>query len=233
MSTDSDRFARGVHRFLTSLDLTTPMPPGFEVMDPYADPEVRKIVKAFTAKYYAGDQARVPILGINPGRFGGGVTGLSFTDPYAVTEILGINSAVRGRRELSAEFVYKVIDAYGGAATFYRDFYLSALSPLGFLRDGKNINFYDDADFASKIRPQIVQWMRRQISLGLRTDACIVLGTGKLKDYVESRLRPDLPFGRIEYLEHPRFIMQYRRRKLTDFIDRYVDTLSRIKTQNS
>ena len=233
MSTGSDGFALEIFQFLTSLKIEATLPVDFEVLDPYSNPEVRRVVKEFTTRYYGGDHKRVSIWGINPGRHGGGITGLSFTDPFAVRELLGIETTLHGKRELSAQFICKVIDAYGGPQSFYHDFYLSALSPLGFVKNGKNINFYDDAAFASELEPQIIAWMKEQIRAGLRDDVCIVLGTGKMSTVVERRLKSHLPFTTIEYLEHPRFIMQYRRRSHEAYVDRYIKILRRIIQQNS
>ncbi len=223
----ASEFAQTISRFLTTLDLGVKLPKGFGVLDPYQDPEVRRVVRSFAETYYAGDHPRTAIWGINPGRFGAGVTGLSFTDPYALTDILGMQTTIEGRRELSAEFVWMVIEAYGGAEKFYHDFFVSALSPLGFIKDGKNINFYDDARFQKAIEPRIIEWVREQQGAGLHADRCIVLGTGKLKDVMEKKLRPYLDYEHVDYLEHPRFIMQYRRKRVGEYVDKYVETLLR------
>ena len=228
-STDSKSFASGVAAFLTSLTLDIELPDGFSILDPYRHDDVVDVVRQFCAKYYAGNRKRIAVWGINPGRFGGGVTGLSFTDPTALVDLLDLKTQITGRRELSAEFVSRVIDAYGGPKAFYRDFFLSALSPLGFEAGGKNINFYDDADLARRIAPVHPRVDVGATRPGLVPDRCIVLGTGKLRDYMERILRPDLPYKTVEYLEHPRFIMQYRRQRLQEFVDKYVETLLRIK----
>ena len=224
----SDRFANQIGRFLTTLKLDVPLPDGFEVLDPYKHAHVRKVVKEFAAKYYTGDHQRLGIWGINPGRFGGGVTGLSFTDPFALREIAEIESSIEGRRELSAEFVWMVIEAYGGPKKFYHDFYLGALSPLGYEKAGKNINFYDDKDFLTALTPTILRWVRKQEKAGLRTDAAIVLGTGKLQDVVKKKIPTVLPYQNVVFLEHPRFIMQYRRKRVGEFVEKYLETLSKL-----
>ena len=145
------------------------MPEGFSVMNPYEHADVRRVVTTFCERYYGGSRQRLPVWGINPGRFGAGLTGLSFTDPNALRQDLGIESAIVGRREPSAEFIYTMIDAYGGPASYYHDVYMSALSPLGFLRGGVNINFYDDAGFMREIVPFVIDCVRVQTSYGLRT----------------------------------------------------------------
>lgn len=221
-------FGDRIADFLLQLNLPIALPADFEVMNPYHDPEVQRVVRSFARAYYSGSAPRCAVWGINPGRFGAGITGLSFTDPYALTHQAGITSTLTGRRELSAEFVWTVVEAFGGPEAFFSKIYLSALSPLGFLRHQKNINFYDDPAFTRALTPTIVQWMQKQIDAGLRTDCCVVLGTGKLRTVMEQSLRPSLPFTEVIYLEHPRFIMQYRRSQMSAYVDRYVETLLRI-----
>jgi hypothetical protein len=72
-----------------------------------------------------------------------------------------------------------------------------------------------------------------QIAFGLVPTASIVLGTGALRQFVERDLRHQLPFNEVMYLEHPRYIMQYRRKMVDRYVDRYVQTLHRIKAENS
>ena len=90
------------------------------------------------------------ILGINPGRHGAGVTGIPFTDSKCLQQHCGIDPGTLQTREVSAEFMYEMITAYGGSAAFYSDFYINSPCPLGLLRqNGKgnwvNCNYYDSA----------------------------------------------------------------------------------------
>ena len=66
------------------------LPAGVSAMNPYANPIVQDIVGQFYTKFYADNNPRVYILGINPGRFGAGVTGLSFTTPQNLSRYCGI-----------------------------------------------------------------------------------------------------------------------------------------------
>ncbi len=221
----SERFARFVETFLSTAEADVALPPGIEVLRPYEDPEVIRVLRAMCRAYYTGDQQRIGVWGINPGRFGAGVTGLSFTDPWAVTHDLGITTSLTGRRELSAEFISGVICAYGGAAAFYRDVYLSALCPLGFVRDCININFYDVADLSARIRPKVIEWMNTVFDAGVRRDVTILLGSGKLRDFMEKHVREQVGVAEVIYLDHPRYIMQYRRSQLDEYVRLYVDTV--------
>jgi len=113
-------------------------------MNPYTNPPIRGYVREFLGKYFSDNCERVLILGINPGRFGAGVTGVTFTDPVALAEECGISNDLPRRRELSSVFVYNVINQLGGPNEFNSRFFLSAVCPLGFTRDRINLNYNDD-----------------------------------------------------------------------------------------
>lgn len=223
----SESFGNAIERFLCGLRLHVPLPEGITVLDPYRDAEVRGVVHTMTSTYYTGTQPRLGVWGINPGRFGAGVTGLSFTDPWALEHQLGIATSLRGRRELSAEFISMVIDAYGGPHAYYHDVYMCALSPLGFVKDGVNINFYDDKDLQRDIVPFVLDSLRAQHAAGLVPDRCIVLGSGALRRFMERSIRPVMHYAEVGYLDHPRYIMQYKRSQTSSYVREYVDTIHR------
>lgn len=225
----SKSFASAIASFLTRL-APPALPAGVEVLNPYLEPEIRRVVRSMITKFYVDAPARLSVWGINPGRFGAGLTGLAFTDPWAVVHQLGITTSVAGRREISAEFISDVIDAYGGPAEFYRDIYLGAVSPHGYVRDGVNMNFYDTPELRAAVVPYAVACMKKQIRAGLRTDVAVVLGSGALKQVVEREIRSAVGLDHVVYLEHPRFIMQYRRSQRVAYVDRYVNTFRSLFT---
>ena len=71
---------------------------------------------------------------------GAGVTGIPFTDPLCLEQNCGIQNPFDKRPELSSDFIYRFISAYGSAESFYSKFLISSLCPLGFVRNGKNLN---------------------------------------------------------------------------------------------
>lgn len=225
----SKSFASAIASFLTHLNPPT-LPVGVEVLNPYLEPEIRRVVRSMITTYYVDAPARLSVWGINPGRFGAGLTGLAFTDPWAVVHQLGIDTSVGGRREISAEFISDVIDAYGGPAAFYRDIYLGAVSPLGYVHQGVNMNFYDTAELRASVVPYAIACMQKQIKAGLRTDVAVVLGSGALQKVVEREIRSAVGIERVVYLEHPRFIMQYRRSQRVAYVERYVSTFRSLFT---
>ena len=210
--------------FFGNLQSPRDLPAGIRVMNPYRDPRVWRYVKEFFRRYFADNAPRTPVLGINPGRFGAGVTGVMFTDPVALESFCGIRNDLVKRRETSSEFVYEFIQRRGGPDAFFREFFLTAVSPLGFLRNGRNCNYYDDPRLLARVTPFIVRTLNAQLELGISRNAAIVLGSGANHRFLAA-LNDERGFFRTLYpLEHPRFIMQYRRKRLAQYYDEYART---------
>ena len=121
--------------FLKNLDLKVELPAEVEVMNPFKDQATFNLCEKFYKKYYSDNNPRHLILGINPGRFGGGVTGIPFTDPVRLQNTCGIENDFQKKQELSSVFIYEMIHAFGGPEIFYGKFYISAICPLGFYKE--------------------------------------------------------------------------------------------------
>jgi hypothetical protein len=220
--------AQRAFKFYKSLEFRYSLPRGVEVMNPYRNSDVRNYTKSFLFKFFSDKRKRILVFGINPGRFGEGVTGVTFTDPIALEKFCGIANSLPKKRELSSEFIYKFIKQWGGPKKFYRNFFLTAISPLGFLKDGKNYNFYDHPDLLRSTKPFIVKSIKSQLAFGASREAAIVLGTGKIRK-VLSELNEEYKFFKNIYsVEHPRFIMQYRRKKLEIYLQKYRQIFSKV-----
>ncbi|MCW5924802.1 MAG: DUF4918 family protein [Saprospiraceae bacterium] len=201
------------------------LPPGFEWLFPYDNAETMRALMAFYQRFYDDLQTRAFIFGINPGRFGAGLTGVPFTDPLRLETECGIATSFPKKPELSATFVWQLIHAYGGASAFCRDFYITSLSPLGFVKDGKNINYYDDR-FLQKTAEAFIVWnIRTQLDFGARREAAICLGEGQNFSYFQKLNASHGFFKEIVPLPHPRWVMQYRRKRVAEFVEKYVATL--------
>ena len=213
-------------RFLAGFPAPPTLPPGIEAQNPFREPAVQALAQRFADKFYADDQRRVALLGINPGRLGMGRTGVAFTDPTALHELCGIaNDLPRGRPELSTQFVYRVVEALGGPAEFYRHFFLSSIYPLVLLNKGLNYNYYDSPALINTLWPDLQRSLRQQVAdFGLRRDVAVSLG--KRNGEFLAKLNQELGlFDKIIVLDHPRFLMQYRRRDLEANVANYVAVL--------
>lgn len=203
------------------------LPEGFSWLFPYEQPETMEALTAFYLKFYADERPRTFLFGINPGRFGAGTTGVPFTDPIRLEGECGIGNSFPKKPELSSQFVWQFINAFGGAAAFCSDFYITSLSPLGFVKNGVNINYYDDRALLKAVEPFIVWNIRTQLGFGARQEAAICLGEGQ-NFKVFQRLNAQHGFFRdVIPLPHPRWVMQYRRKRLDEYLRLYVDVLLR------
>jgi hypothetical protein len=233
-----DTFADKVIAFNQSLHLDIPLPANIRVMNPFRDnPQALEISSAFYRQFYADNHVRRLILGINPGRFGAGVTGIPFTDTKRLTEKCRLSFSGQHTHEPSSVFVYDVIDAYGGVKQFYKDFYINSPSPLGFVitnKKGKEVNFnyYDSRELQNALKDFIATSIRKHISMGINPDVAFCLGSGKNFQYL-SRLNEEHHFFKeLVPLEHPRYVMQYRSRFKNDYIQSFVSALKKPKARS-
>jgi hypothetical protein len=210
---------------LDALELETIRSGLLSVMDPFAEREAARVSASFYRKYYDDRDARTAIIGINPGRFGAGVTGVPFTDPVKLETVCGIPNDFPKRSELSADFMHAVIAKSGGPERFFSRFYITSVCPLGFTRGGVNLNYYDDPELQRRCGPFIVDCFRQQLDFGVDASRAFCLGRGENARYLTALNRLHGFFREIIVLPHPRWIMQYRRRSRDEYIAHYVEAI--------
>jgi hypothetical protein len=228
-------FADKVITFNRNLHYTgKTLPKGIRVMNPFREsPEVMPVVEQFYGKYYNDHRKRHLILGINPGRFGAGATGIPFTDPKRLASECGISFGGKVTHEPSSVFIYDVINAYGGPESFYGDFFINSPCPLGFTTASgekeTNYNYYDSKELLAAVDEYILQNIKSLIALGIYTDVCFCFGTGKNFDYLSRKNEEHKFFDTLIPLEHPRFIMQYKSRQKDQYILKYINAFSMVR----
>jgi hypothetical protein len=224
-------FAEKVISFNSSLRFEKPLPEKIRVLNPFSgDSGSFEASSRFYRKFYSDNHRRKLILGINPGRHGAGVTGIPFTDTKRLKEKCGIEITGLATHEVSSVFVYDFIEAYGGTEEFYRDYYISAVCPLGFVKTGNdgrevNLNYYDVPELTEICRDFITESLEHQLTFGIDREICFCFGSNKNFRYLTGLNREKHYFGRIVPLEHPRFIMQYRSKHKELYIVKYLDAL--------
>ena len=223
--TSEQTFSDAVLDFYQSLELKGKLPAGVSYMNPFSDKNAFAVTTRFYRDFYNDTHTRDMIVGINPGRFGGGITGIPFTDPINLELYCGIPNEFPKKPELSSTFIYLMINAYGGARKFYNDHFITALSPLGFVKDGKNLNYYDIPKLKSAVEPFVIDCLRKQLALNVDRRRAYCLGEGENYRYMTGLNQKYQFFDEIIPLPHPRFIMQYKRKMLKEYIDRYIRTL--------
>jgi hypothetical protein len=227
-------FAEKVISFYTGLKYTGSLPGGISILNPFRDnPQIIKVVSEFYTKFYSDNNLRSLILGINPGRFGAGVTGIPFTDSKRLSEKCGLSIPGLQTFETSSVFVYEMIDAYGGVENFYSDFYISSVVPLGFTSvnsGGKavNYNYYDNVKLTEAVYSFIVDSLEKQLQFGIKRDKCFCLGAGMNFKFLLTLNDKLKLFDKIIPLEHPRYVMQYKSKQKLKYISKYMEEFSKI-----
>ncbi len=230
MSTFADR----IISFNKQLNFTGTLPVGVQIMNPFKEsPEALTCSSLFYRKYYDDNGSRHLILGINPGRFGSGLTGVSFTDPKRLITKCEIPYSGQITHEPSSEYVYDMINAFGGITAFYSKFYIHSICPLGFTITGKkgnevNYNYYDLPELQKAVYPFIIENLEKQLKMGFETDICYCFGTGKNYSFFKKLNEEMQFFKKIIPLEHPRFIMQYKSKTKQLYIDKYLQAFSEV-----
>jgi hypothetical protein len=213
--------------FYNNLQPPSILPSDIEWLFPQKTSEVKKVLQQFLFKYYNDNHPRRLLLGINPGRFGAGVTGVNFTAPLQLKQYCGIDHSFKMQSEISAEFIYEMIEAYGGTAKFYSDYFISSVCPLGLIKNGKNINYYDDKKLSAALEPFIIEQLNNLLQLPFDRTTCYSIGGEKNFKYILRLNEQYQWFKNIKPLPHPRFIMQYKRKQKQQFIQFYLDLLKK------
>jgi hypothetical protein len=228
-------FAEKIISFNKKVAFKGSLPKGVSIMNPFKENrEALKISSQFYNKFYNDHHQRHIILGINPGRFGAGVTGVPFTDTKRLLNECGLEFSGKPTHEPSATFVYEMINAYGGAEKFYKNFYIQSIFPLGFTatnEKGKevNYNYYDSKELIEAVYDYMIENIKTQIGFGINTDLCFCFGTGKNEKFLKKINGEHQFFKKIISLEHPRFIMQYKFKTKERYIEKYLQAFNEIK----
>jgi hypothetical protein len=221
-------FADQVLLFYQGLQIPDRLPKGVDVLHPYREPTAFQLCQLFYRKFYGDNHDRFMILGINPGRFGGGITGVPFTDPVKLESICGIPNTLPKKIELSADFIHAMIAEFGGTDKFFSKFYINSVSPLGFTKSGKNMNYYDMPELLASLEHFIRQTISTQLTFGIRRDVAFCLGEGTNFKYLQKLNDRQQYFKKIIPLAHPRFIMQYKRKHVQHYIVDYLTKLNSV-----
>ena len=107
---------------------------------------------------------------------------------------------------------------------FFGRFYLTALYPLAILKDGNNHNYYDQPNLYKVLKPHIKNAIKEQLKFGARKDIAISLG--KKNAIFLNEINAECHFfDEIKVLDHPRYIMQYKLRYLSGYLEDYLSVL--------
>jgi hypothetical protein len=101
---------------------------------------------------------------------------------------------------------------------------VTAVSPVGYIKGGKNLNYYDDPALQEQLEPYMKSELEKQLSFG-SADIAYSLGMGKNIAYLKAFNRKYGFFREVRALPHPRWVMQYRLKRIDQYIGEYQEAL--------
>lgn len=213
--------------------VTIPLPEGFKIVNPFNGSQkdlVNNVTEVFYKKYYNDKKKRKMILGSSPARKGSAVIGVPFEDATHLQNETGIFIDNFYINKSSSNFLFEVMNNYGGINKFYSDFYMNFVCPLGIAKinnNGKetNINYYENKTLENSLYDFIVNSIKTQVDFGIDNSVCYCIGSGENYKFLKKLNDEYKLFEKIIPLEHPRFIMQYNKNRKNEFIEKYIEAL--------
>ena len=205
----------------------------YKIINPYNGinkKQIKDITESFYNKYYNDTNKRRLILGSNPARRGTAITGIPFEDAIHLQQETGIYIDDFHINKSSSNFLYEVIDEYGGCEKFYKDFYMNFVFPLGIARidlrgHESNCNYYEIKNYEEIFNDYIINSIKEILKFNIDTSVCYCIGSGKNYEILKKINKEYNFFEKIIPLEHPRFIMQYNSKNKDLYLKKYIDAL--------
>lgn len=232
---DKDNLAQQILNFYDEISrINCSVPKDYKLINPLCSEQkedVRKVMHLFYNKFYNDRNKRRIIFGSSPSRKGSGVVGVPFESAEHLREETGIYIDNFYISKSSTNFLFEVMRKYGGCEKFYKDFYMSFVCPFGIVRINEkvrevNANYYENKELKKALYPIIVDSIKKQIEFGIDTSVCYSIGSGDNYRFLLELNREYNFFKRIIPLEHPRYIMQYNKGKMDEYILKYLDALN-------
>lgn len=206
----------------------------YRIINPYDknNEQIKLITTKFYNKFYNDNNKRRLILGSNPARRASAVTGIPFEDAVHLQQETGIfidNFYINKR---SSNFLYDVIEEYGGCLKFYNNFYMNFVFPLGLSKISSkgtesNCNYYEIKNYEEIFNKYIIDSIKEMLKFNIDTSVCYCIGSGKNYEYLLKINKEYNFFKKIIPLEHPRFIMQYNSKNKDLYLKKYLDALKK------
>ena len=214
-------------------NITLNVPNGFKIVNPFnscSKEKVDQIIQTFYHKFYNDNKKRRMILGSSPARRGTAITGIPYEDAQHLQNQTGIYIDDYYVNKSSSNFLYDVIEMYGGTEKFYNDFYMNFVCPLGIVRINSkgnevNYNYYENKKLQESLYEFIVETLKKQIEFNIDKSVCYCIGSGENYLFLKEINKKFNFFDTIIPLEHPRFIMQYNSKNKNYYLKKYLKAL--------
>lgn len=210
------------------------LPEGFLLTNPFNGinkKQINEITKKFYNKFYNDNNSRRLIIGSSPARRGTSVTGIPYEDANHLQNITGIHIDNFYINKSSSNFLYDVMDKYGGSKKFYSKFYMNFICPLGIVKINSksnkvNCNYYENKKIQKILYSFMIESLKKQIEFGIDTSIVYCIGSGENYKFLTKLNNKYHFFETIIPLEHPRYIMQYDSKHKSEYIKKYLNALN-------
>ena len=205
----------------------------YRIINPYKEnyEQINQITTKFYNRFYSDNKKRRLILGSNPARRASAITGVPYEDAAHLQKETGIFIDNFYINKSSSNFLYDVIEKYGGCQKFYSDFYMNFVFPLGIAKISSkgtesNANYYEIKNYEKIFNDYIINSIKEILKFNIDTSVCYSIGSGQNYEYLLKINKEYKFFDRIIPLEHPRFIMQYNSKNKDDYLKKYLDAFN-------
>ncbi|MBW6499548.1 MAG: DUF4918 family protein [Bacteroidales bacterium] len=89
-----------------------------------------------------------------------------------------------------------------------------------------NFNYYDSRELQAALYDYMLQSVKTHISMGIYTDVCFCLGSGKNFRFLQKLNKNHQLFEKVIPLDHPRFVMHYCSKQMPEYVEKFVEILS-------
>ena len=220
------------NKYLSKIDIE--LPKGFKIINPFNSENkniINEVTNNFYSTFYSDNNKRRLILGSSPARRGTAVTGVPYEDAVHLKSITSISIDDFYINKSASNFLYEVIDKYGGSKKFYSKFYMNFICPLGIVRINSNgnqvnCNYYENKKVENTLYEFIVESINKQIEFGIDTSVVYCIGSGENYNFLVKLNNKYKWFDKIVPLEHPRYIMQYNSKNKYEYMKKYLDAFN-------
>ena len=226
------------NEYLSNVDVK--LPDDFRFINPFRGEKkhnINIIVNLFYSKFYKDNKKRFMVIGSSPARRGTAATGIPYEDAWHLEKITGILIDDFHVNKSASNFLYDVIEKYGGCEKFYNDFYMCFACPLGIVKVNDkgneiNCNYYDNKKLQQSLYEFITHSIQKQIEFGIDRTVCYCIGSGQNYTVLSKINEQYNFFDTIIPLEHPRYIMQYNSKDKEIYFERYLKAFNMIEKTN-
>lgn len=177
-------------------------------------------IEKYYDKYVDFDSDKIVLCGLNPGRFGAGLTGVPFIDFKSLSKML--SNIKKDDGESSAQFFFELVKKFG-IEKFYKICYVTNISKFGYSKksSAKNVNYpklpNSAQDWLFKRFIEEMNLIKPKVIIPLSDDVAKTLKVLTQAQQLDYKIAPKL--------NHPAWVMTYKKKDKNLWLQKYYETI--------